>query len=501
MKDSFFPMKKPILIISILGVLVLFAGTAVGAYVLSAHSTPVSAAASTTTAAAVTTATSTPSPSEQSAPTASTTTPGSTDLLSNYHLGLNFFIFKGGTGKAATMNSTRSLAPDTTATDLASLHAEVVRQLTNADALWDTVEPREGAWNWTSTDSALQALSATSEPIVDLFAMQYASPNAPWKTTGTFEKTMTPEAETYLRAVVGRYKDIVKYWEIGNEMDHWRAADPGVTAPKNLSADSKLPQLKPTDGYSPEDQGKFFAAAAAIVREIDPDAVMVMPGMASVDSFQTGTWLPGFVKGAGTDGFDVVNYHDYQSWDGMQSRFNALHTAMQTLGISGKPIWLTETGSTTDATLAQRTNYPNSTTTQAADVLRRLLTALSNGVNVAIWHTYFSSPSLNGTNAWRGYGLRDENGTQYPSYSAYQALGESFPATSVQNISTTSGMYVIKITPVSGPVAYAVWGSGTWTVPTGLTSQYTISSTAVAKTAAPAAGSSVTLSVIPQLFR
>lgn len=487
-------MAKPVLIISTLGVIVLLVGTAIGAYVYSTHSTPVSAAISVTTAAAA-------SPSQQSAPTAIDTASGPTDLLSNYHLGLNFFIFKGGTGKAATMNSARSLAPETTATDLTDLHVEVVRQLTNADALWDTVEPKEGVWNWTNTDTALQALSVSSEPVVDLFAMQYASPNAPWKTSGTFEKTMTPEAETYIRTVVGRYKDIVKYWEIGNEMDHWRAADPGVAAPKNLSADSKLPQLKPTDGYSPEAQGKFFAAAAAIVREVDPDAVMVMPGMASVESYQTGTWLPEFVQGAGTNAFDVVNYHDYKSWDGMQNRFNALHTAMQTLGISEKPIWLTETGSTADATLTQRTNYPNSTTTEAADVLRRLLTALSNGVNVAIWHTYISSPSLNGTNAWRGYGLRDENGAQYPSYSAYQALGESFPATSVQNISATAGMYVMKITPVSGPVTYAVWGSGTWTVPAEITSQYTISSTAVTKTAAPAAGSSVTLSTIPQLFR
>ncbi len=480
-------MSKISLITAACGVVVLFIGTAIGGYLVGQRIAPSLASeisASEDTASV-----------QPSSITAAPTTEH--DLLSNAHIGVNFLIFPSSTIRATP----RAISATDTAADLATLHAEVSRQLTNGDALWNSVESREDVWNWTTTDAAIDALTKTGEPIVDLFAMQYASPNAPWKLSGTFEKTMTPEAETYIRTVVRRYKDRVTYWEIGNEMDHWRAADPGSVTPKNLSADSKLPKLLPTDGYSPEEQGAFFAAAAAIIREEDPNAVMVMPGMSAADSYQTGTWLPGFVQGAGTDAFDVVNYHDYKSWDGMQSRLAALQTEMQTLGISEKSLWLTETGSTADATLTQRTNYPNSTTSQAADVIRRVLVVLSNSVNVAIWHTYFSSPSENGTNAWRAYGLRNENGDHYPSYDAYTALGESFPATSVTNISTTPGTYIMKITPVSGNTAYAVWGSGAWTIPDGITSEYTISSTSVSKSTAPAAGATVSLSAIPLLFR
>lgn len=428
-----------------------------------------------------------PSTTEISPTSIESSTVESHDLLTNAHLGLNFFVFQGG---AKAEQAVRAISSAATATDLAALHAEAVRQLTNADVLWSTVEPREGVWNWTPTDAALNAIVNTSEPIVELFAMQYASPNAPWKRTGTFEKTMTPEAETYIRAVVGRYKDRVKYWEIGNEMDHWRAADPGeADRLKGKFSDviDKMPTLLPADGYNPEAQGRFFAAVATIVREEDPDAVMVMPGMAAIADYQTDTWLPEFVAGAGVDAFDVVNYHDYGSWDGMQNRFDALKQTMKELGISNKPIWLTETGSTADRTLTQRTDYPNSTKTQAADVSRRLLVALSNGANLAIWHTYFSSPSLEETNPWRAYGLRDENGDHYPSYDAYQSLAESFPAESVENVSTNDDAYIMKITPIDGAVAYVVWGSGRWTVPEGLESE--------------SAGSEISLTSTPRLYR
>ena len=423
-----------------------------------------------------------------------------TDLTKNFNLGLNFFIFQG--GKNLKFNSARALSAASTATDMKALGASVVRQLTNGDVAWDTVEPTEGVWNWTITDDALKTLPATTQPIMTLFSMQYASPNAPWKTTGTFEKTMTTEAETYIRTVVGRYKDQITYWEIGNEMDHWRASAPGeLEKVKKILGSEKLPKLMPTDEYTPEDQGKFFAAAAAIIREVDSNAVVVMPGIAAIESYQANVWLPGFVKGAGTSTFDVVNYHDYSSWDGMQGRIDILKKEMTTLGISSKPIWLTETGSTTDGTLAIRTNYPNSTITQAADVLRRSLMAFSNDIPLVLWHTYFSSPSQNETNAWRGYGLRDENGNHSPSYDMYAALGAYFPATSVENLSTASEEFIMKITAETGKIAYVTWGnSGSWTVPTGVTKESIPVDTELSDSIVTA-GTSIKLGTIPQIFR
>ncbi len=471
-------MSKSMLIVATGGVILLLVATAISERFI--HIELVTPAAPSTTS---------PSPNNDDTP--------STNLLANHHLGLNFFIFPRNDDDATE----RAMTATETAHQLETVHAETARQLTNGDTLWSVVGPREHVWNWTTTDSVFQALSF--EPIANLFALQYASPNAPWQTSGPFEKTMTPDAETYIRTVVRRYKDSVTYWEIGNEMDHWRLADPGSLEKLNgkfSDVTEKLPNLLPSDGYSPEEQGTFFAAAANIVREEDPDAVIVMPGMSAAQDYQLNTWLPGFVAGAGADAFDVVNYHDYGSWSDMEQRLSALQASMQTLGIANKPIWLSETGSSADETLTQRTNYPNSTVTQAADVIRRLLITQAHGVSTAIWHTFYSSPSAK-TNTWRAYGLLNEHGDRSPSYEAFSTLAESFPAAIVEDVSTTSGTYVMKITSADGAVTYAVWGSETWAVPEGVTSEYAISSTGVAKTTAPSVGSSITLSEIPLIFR
>ncbi len=473
-------MSKSMLVIAVSGVIFLLTATAISERL-------------TNTASVV------PSTPSASSPSPVREAPSSKYLETGYHLGLNFFVFP----RNATDDTARALTAPETATQLQTLHAEVARQLTNGDTLWSAVEPKANAWNWATTDSMFQSFSSSVEPIADLFSMQYASPNAPWNISGPFEKTMTAEAETYIRTVVRRYKDSVTYWEIGNEMDHWKLLDPGnleAIHGKFSDVTEKLPTLLPSDGYSPAEQGAFFAATANIVREEDPDAILVMPGMSAAQDYQLNTWLPGFVAGAGTDAFDIVNYHDYGSWSDMEGRLSALKASMQTLGIANKPIWLSETGSSADTTLTQRTNYPNSTVTQAADVIRRLLIAQTNGVSTAIWHTFYSSPST-GTNTWRAYGLLNEHGEESPSYGAFATLAEVFPATSVEDIATTPGTYIVKITSSHDNVAYAVWGSGTWTIPEGIAEEYTISSTGVAKSAAPAEGSTVTLSPIPQLFR
>lgn len=212
------------------------------------------------------------------------------------------------------------------------------------------------------------------------------------------------------------------------------------------------------------------------------------------------TWLPGIVDGAGKEAFDVVNYHDYESWDGMQSRIDLLKKTMKTLGVTNTPIWLTETGSTASGTLTVRTDYPNSPVSQAADVIRRPLTAFANGINVTLWHTYFSS-SDEPTNRWRAYGLYDANGTASPAYSVYKTLTDSFPASSIENISPNAETFIMKITSMNAEITYAVWGTtGTWVTPSGITTAYTITDSGISSSPA-SPGSTITLSPTPQLFR
>ena len=95
-------------------------------------------------------------------------------------------------------------------------------------------------------------------------------------------------------------------------MVHWRSADPGST--QTGQGAEKLPASYPLEGYSPQEQGVFLAQTARIIRTNDPDAIILMPGLPSLDEYSVQTWLAGVLEGGGKDWFDVVNYHYYGDW-------------------------------------------------------------------------------------------------------------------------------------------------------------------------------------------
>jgi hypothetical protein len=338
-----------------------------------------------------------------------------------------------------------------------------------ADLLWDVVEPRDSEWNWQAADVVLR--NPKFEPIVTLFSLQYSSPTPPWASSpAQFQKRIGAEARDYLETVVRRYASFVKYWELGNEMDHWRAADPNE---KPLGKE-RLPSSYPVDGFSPYDQGIFLSEAAAIIRSLDPDAVIVMPGLGGLDDYCVNSWLSGVVEGGGRDWFDIVNYHYYSSWERYSLLRLQFQDALKRLGISDKPVWLTETGATTSPTLTIRTNYPNSPESQAADVFRRIVQAYGHGDSFVAWHTYIGSSDTTGD--WRAYGIRTEKAEAQPAYFAFKLLThELIPFERVEKISANAkGMNVYKITTREGAVKYVAWGNGLYTIPLGTTEMTTV---------------------------
>ncbi len=383
-------------------------------------------------------------------------TPDQGEESAPFQVGLNFirFYFKG----------TDPFSPDSIFQDFSDSGVQVYRHLVKAELTWANIEPKDDHWKFDITDSII--FNSPVPFIATVFDYSYTSGTPPWCTDSSqFQKTLGPEAKDYLDHVIERYGPYVKYWEIGNEMEHWRAADPA-----NDREVDTLPQCLPAEGFSPQEQGRFLAQAAQYIREHDPNAVIVMPGIMGLSDYSINTWFAGVLEGGGSDWFDVVNYHYYGPWQNYVKQRAELEAFLKAHGLEDKPVWITETGSTSSPTLTLRTNYPNSPQTQAADVFRRLVAAWGAGDQLAIWHTYIGSEDQP-ENIWREYGLREADGSPKPALYSFRLLtSELVPFTKVEAISTSvGGSNIYRIETKSGAEKYVAWGSGSFTVPSGIT--------------------------------
>ncbi len=377
----------------------------------------------------------------------------------NPRVGLNFIRFY--------YADTPPFQPETIFQDFADSGVQLYRHPIETDLAWRKIEPRDDEWHFEAADSIL--LDSPIPFIATVFDYSYSSGTPPWCTDSSkFQKTLGPEALDYLAHVVDRYGPYVKYWEIGNEMEHWMAAAPGRGGTGGRKV-TPLPDCVPADGFSPQEQGRFLAQAARYIREHDPDAVILMPGTIGLSDYSLNTWFEGVLEGGGSDWFDIVNYHYYGPWQRYLRLRADLDTFLQTHGLTDRPIWHTETGSTSSPTLTQRTDYPNSLQSQAADVFRRLVQAWGSGDQLVIWHTYIGSEDTP-NNVWREYGLREADGSAKPALYSFRLLThELIPFRQVTPVRVEPrGMNLYRVEREDGGIRYVVWGSGSFTVPEGL---------------------------------
>ncbi|RME73918.1 MAG: hypothetical protein D6776_06200, partial [Planctomycetota bacterium] len=263
------------------------------------------------------------------------------------------------------------------------------------------------------------------------------------------------------------------------------------------------PPFDASAGFSTAQQGAFLAAVAAIVRQEDPDAVILLPGLSGPDGWSR-DWLQGVIAAAGTDWFDIVNYHDYGPWNDLLARHTDFVAWLGSVGLGAKPIWLTETGCSSDPSLSLRTDYPNSPEQQAADVFRRPLLAWGAGVPYVGWHTWIGG--TNGSDPWRFYGLRLDDAARTPQPSLYSMqllVSELLPFERVvRETADSSPLHRYRIERRDGSVRWVVWGSGTDTVPAGATAMTGVySADGSFSWTAVSPGSPITATDVPVLLR
>jgi len=178
--------------------------------------------------------------------------------------------------------------------------ADIGVKWTRLGASWPSIEKEKGIYDWSETDIAFTRiyekgitpfvtlgrgnklyteLTTYDDPkLAEIYGYRPAPP------------TRNPEALKawlrFVRATVEKYKDRIKYWEVWNEPNHrnyWGA---------------------PPDG---KDYGNLLKVTASLIKEIDPEAIVIGGSMAGIN--------PGFTEdflSVGTaDLIDIISYHNY----------------------------------------------------------------------------------------------------------------------------------------------------------------------------------------------
>ena len=200
------------------------------------------------------------------------------------------------------------------------LMAESGVGIVRMDFLWDDIEPAPDRWDFAKYDHIVELLSKNNIKILGLLSY-----NAVWAAEYWNSAPNNFLFTKYARAVVDRYKDRVKYWEIWNEPDdatYWREQD-GMKA------------------YT-----KLLTSVYPAIKEADPTAVVLMGGV----SKSIAPSLRSIYRYGGKDSFDAVNFHPFVNpkLPDAQNNFRGIHTGvlktMEEFGDSKKPIWITEVG-------------------------------------------------------------------------------------------------------------------------------------------------------------
>ena len=325
---------------------------------------------------------------------------------------------------------------------------------------WDDVQRVRENYDWTIPDAFVKKVQAENIRLLVLIH-PFAQWDQPTKTSMNYDKPNDMTAfKRFIAKLVERYdgdgvEDMqgllypIKYYEIGNE-----------------------PELG-TFGDSPGTFNDFMntvKAARDTARVVYPDVKIVIGGTSPVYDGVVGfnTDVDAFWKGALNrtnvgNYFDVFNFH---FWVGEYTQDVSVYIdywtqLLSTYGLSGKEIWITETG-TYSGTPSGYDNQPysfQSTSYQAGWWLKQASYALANGVSKLFWVFYYSDQT-----DWKSavaY-LNIDKTTKKAVYYAHKLMADKIDAYSsvLQNAYAESGQYQtsgnFKFTVNNKPV-YVVW--------------------------------------------
>ena len=186
---------------------------------------------------------------------------------------------------------------------------------------WDLVQPQPDRWEWEGHDHTIAAFGREGLKVIGLLAY-----SAGWAVgDGVPSSPLPPPPDAwaaYVTATVTRYRDAVAVWEIWNEPDsseYWRGDARAYAA--------------------------LLAATAPLIRQLDPDAVILSGGISDVGGGLPFLEAVGASGGfAGVDGIAVHPYLGYHTLIYGGYRESHVHRLRAFQARAGRPFWITEFG-------------------------------------------------------------------------------------------------------------------------------------------------------------
>jgi len=316
------------------------------------------------------------------------------------------------------------------------------------DFAWSDLEPVQGAWNFAGSD---MAVAKAEEHGVDILGILAASP--PWANGGNewnYPPTDLAAWSNYVRTVCLRYKGKVTAWEIWNE--------------------ENIDQF-----WMPVPDSAHFVQllqlASAEIRAADPDATIVMGGVAGLGS----DYLDECLAAGAAEYIDAIAYHPYAETIGAEGepeedRYKPKEELCRWLADVFVPwlvslysakdleVWITEVGWNT----CQQSPPGVDHDTQAAYLLRTLINYATTEVSKCVVYSLRDDPYT----PQDEYGLLEADFAPKKSYHYYSTFSDVFGealSTDTETVSfVCSGMDTLEahcFTLPGGRLALAVWKS------------------------------------------
>lgn len=340
---------------------------------------------------------------------------GDTELNPDSPFGMGVYLYRFGSDEQSIRNMERT----------AEMAKEAGVKWSREEFQWHRIEPEKGTFDWEFYD---RMLDCTEKNGISVYAIC-----AYWSYfTQPYTEEGIEDYCDYLRAMVSRYKDRVKQWEIWNEPNIFFWSGPKELYPVLLK--------------------KSYAA----IKEADPDALVLGCSTAGIDT--------GFIKMTMDAGapFDILTIHPYRGVFDDQEFMDELTDAWNL--VDRKPVWITEIGfAIAEPHNSMHFDFAYATLREHANLITRVyLSGIVSGVDPkAFWYN-FRDDGVDPVNIEHCLGITYNDFTPKPSYITYatmtRVIGNSVPG---NRIDTGDNTFCWEFTDseTGAITAYAVWNT------------------------------------------